>query len=173
MRLPPALVRPLRRVEARLRFQRALDAGTLLVVPSGALVVAIVGAMKLGHVTPDDARAWVLCAVALPVVGFIAGSLRRVPRLLPADLLDRAHDLKSRLANALEFAGLPDAERTAFMSAAVEDATARAAALKPSAALPIRPPRDLFAALGFTALALLVHAVEVPVEHRLPPPSLP
>ncbi len=172
MRLPPALERPLRRVEARLRLQRALDAGSLLLVPGAAVAALALAALKTGLVPPSRATPVLLAAVALPVLGFAVGALRRVPALLSAELLDRAHDLKSRVANALEFARLPDAERTAFMAAAVDDATAHAADLRPERALPLRRPRDLAPAVGFVALAGLVAALEVPVPRQLPPPRL-
>ncbi len=172
MRLPPALETPLRRVEARLRLARALDAATLLLVPASAIAAIAIAATKTGHLEASRAVTWLAVAGALPVLGLLVGALRRVPRLLPAALLDRAHDLRSRVANALEFASVPDAERTPFMSAAVEDAVARANELDPSRAFPLRRPRDLGAGLACVALAAGVLALEVPVARRVPPPRL-
>jgi hypothetical protein len=171
-RASATLRRRLGRVEARIRLQRALDAGALLLVPGAALAALAVGAMKTGALATASLPLWLLAAASFPALGFFAGVLRRVPPLLPAQLVDRAHDLKSRVATALELTALPPAERTPFTEAAVADALARAEALSPARAMPLRAPRDLWPAAGASGLALLLCALEVPFPRALPPPPV-
>ncbi len=159
----------LRRVDARIRLQRALDAGTLLLVPGAGLCALALGALKTGLVDTAMVRPFLFAAAAFPALGMLAGALRRVRPLLPAQLLDRSHGLESRIANALEFEALPDADRTPFMEAAMADAAAHAPALEPARAMPLRAPRDLLPAAGVASFALLLLALEVPVPRTIPP----
>ncbi|MEZ4253191.1 MAG: hypothetical protein R3B99_33705, partial [Polyangiales bacterium] len=133
---------------------------------AGLGVAAVVLALsKLGRIEPGDARLGILLAAGLPVVAALVGALRRVPQLLPAQLLDRSHALASRLANALELS--QGGERTPFAQAAIEDAEAHADGLSPKRAMPLRAPKDLgvtaLLAVGVAGLSLLEVPREVPV----------
>ena len=72
----------------------------LIVSLGGAGVV--VGAVKLDALPDADATLAFWLLAALPLLAGLVGWLRPVPKLWAAQLLDRAHGLRSRLASALE-----------------------------------------------------------------------
>jgi len=169
------LLRPVRAVTLRLRLQRALDAAATLSLAGLGLAAALVTALKTGAIGQSEALPWLAVASALPALGALLGALRPVQPLLAARLLDRAHDLHDRTASALSFAALPDAERTPFMRAAIDDAAARAATLSAKRALPLRLPRDLVFVAGLLIAVAGLALLEVPtiVTVRRPPARLP
>jgi hypothetical protein len=146
-------------------MQRALDAGSVGLVAGLGVAAVVLGLAKLGALSSADARLGLIVAGALPVLGVLVGVVRRVPSLLPAQLLDRSHALASRIANALELSAVKD--RTPFVDAAIEDAEAHATSLSPARAMPLRRPRDLgpatLLAVGVVGLSLLEVPREVPV----------
>lgn len=166
----------LRATSARVRGQRALDAGAQLLVVGLGLAGLIVALTKTGALAEPDAWPYLAAAGALPLLGALFGLLRPVGAPLVAKLLDRAHDLHDRIGNAVAFA--EERAPTPFMRAAIEDANAAAPKLQPARAMPVRPPLDLLVALGLglgvAGLALLevprtweervVHAGIVPVH---------
>lgn len=160
--------RPVRAVGRRIRLCRALSAGTTTAVGGLGAAGLVVALAKSGTITSADATVWLGAAAALPIVGFLVGLLRPVGRLVPAQRLDRVHDLHSRIASALEFASVPDAERTPFMRAAIEDALRHADRLEPRRAVPIRVPRDLVAAVGLAAGVGVLALLEVPERQPVP-----
>ncbi len=154
--------RPARAVARRMRLQRALDAGTTLSVAGLGVAGLAVALVKAGAAVGAEAMPFLWAAAALPALGLLVGALRPVGRLVPAQRLDRAHGLRSRVASALEFAELPASERTPFMQAAIEDALAHASELEPRRAMPMRVPRDLVAAVGVGAGVAVLALLEVP-----------
>ncbi|HJL50769.1 MAG TPA: hypothetical protein RMG45_33205, partial [Polyangiaceae bacterium LLY-WYZ-15_(1-7)] len=173
MALPSNVRRALATVRRRVRLQRALDAGSVLLVAGLGLAAIVLTLVKTGALAEPEGTRWFWVAAALPVLGVLLGALRPVSRLLPAQLVDRSHGLRSRLANAQEFAEAE--ERTPFMDAAIADAEARAKDIEAKRAMPLRAPRDLLAAaalgLGVFGLAQL----EVPERQAvaLPPQLAP
>ena len=167
--------RPVRAVARRIRLQRAMNAGALLMLAGLGAAGLVVALLKVGVLPAPEALPWLLGCAALPVLGALVAALRPVARLAPAQKLDRAHGLRSRIASALEFAELPKDERTPFMEAAIEDAVRHAAKLDPRVASPLRVPRDLVPAVGLAlgvgALALLEvpERAIVPVASQLDP----
>ena len=133
--------RPIRRLarsaERRIRLGRALRVGARALC--AALVVAIVDvAAPQGRARLAERPA----RVVLGAGGRRASSSRRgrgvgvaPARAGRGAALDRFHGLHDRLASALAFAERPEADRTPFMDAAIEDAVAR------SSAGPGRAPR--------------------------------
>jgi hypothetical protein len=169
----PRLERAARRTGRRLKLRRALTAASLLLpLPLGyaAVVVATAKALPLSL---EQARPWLwgtLVPTAVVVLlALRAAFVRRAP-FEGALALDRHHGLEDRITNALEFAKLPEVERTPLMNAAIADANERAQKLEPRRAARIALPRELVysAALvvGLAGLALL----EVRQLRILPPP---
>ena len=162
MALPSRISSALNAVRRRIRLQRALDAGSLFAVVGLGVAAVAVTLFKTGTLTQSQLWPAVGVAIALPVVGILIGWLRRAPALLAAQLLDRAHGLKSRIANALEFSGSP--ETSDFMDAAIADAESHTAGLRPGAAMPLRWPRDLAVALALGVGVFGISMLEVPTR---------
>ncbi len=133
--------------------------------PYGAALATVVLLLaKSGRMHDSAARHGLLLAVAFPLVGLLAGALMRVPKLMAAQLLDRAHALHGRLAIALEFRALPEEMRTPMMRAAIDDAAdhARTQALSARRALSWRWPGEI----RYAAVLLAVMAIAASVEFR-------
>jgi hypothetical protein len=164
--LPPTLHRPLRSVRRRIRLQRAADGAGYLTFAALGLAAVVLSLAKTGWLPPTWGAPFLLVAVALPLVGALLNGLRRVPLLLAAQLLDRAHGLRSRVATALELSAVPEGGRSAFQRAAIMDAAGHASTLAPSRAFPLRRPAHsgAMAVLGAGVAALAV---------MHPPPSVP
>ena len=169
----PRLERAARRTGRRLKLRRALTAASLLLpLPLGyaAVVVAVAKALPFSL---QQARPWLwgtLVPTAVMVLLAVrAAFVRRAP-FEGALALDRHHGLEDRITNALEFAKLPEAERTPLMNAAIADANERAPKLEPRRAARIALPHELgYSAVllaGLLGLALL----EVRQLRVLPPP---
>src|SRR5690349_13876769 len=99
MSLPRPLDRSVASVVLRVRLQRALDAGATLGLAGLGAAAVIVGLLKTGVLGDADATRAFWAAGALPLLGALVGALRPVPRLLAAQLLDRAHGLHDRIAS--------------------------------------------------------------------------
>jgi hypothetical protein len=111
-------------------------------------------------VAPWVARAILWGALfSVPLAG-VAAFARRLPPLIGAVLLDRAHGLTGRLANALSFSRTPSDQRSALMELAIEDGREHALGLSPRKAYRFRAPRDGLAAIVLAALALFVASLE-------------
>ena len=162
--LPRPIAQPLRAVRRRLRLQRALNACALMSVAGAGVAALVITLVKTGTLPASQMSQWLLIATAFPVAGLLVGALRRVGPLMPAQMLDRTHGLRSRLANAVEFANL--SERTPFMDASIRDAERNAAGLNPAQAMPLRIPREFGTAAIIGVGIALLSMVEVP--HRQP-----
>ena len=84
--------------------------------------------------------------------------------------LDRHHGLDDRIANALAFSRVPEAERTPLMQAAIWDAAERAKKLEPSRAARIIVPRELIYSAALVLGLVGLSALEVRQLRVLPPP---
>jgi hypothetical protein len=156
--------------ELRMRIARALrvlPASLSLALGAAAMVIV---ARKVWPLRVSNERTWLLLFVdlALVLVVFAIAALRRLPPNAGTVALDRFHALSDRLTNALAFAAVPEAKRTALMEVAIEDGCDRAGSLRPGLAAPIPIPRDLATSVGFggavVALALLF------IPRPVPPP---
>ncbi|MDB4930920.1 MAG: Endoglucanase, partial [Myxococcaceae bacterium] len=148
----------------RVRWQRALRAAASLAVVALALAVALLLLARLGVVHTRHPYALALAPLALPLLGALAGALRRVRPLDAARRLDAHHHLHDRLGIAWQFRQKPDAERTPFMRAAIDDAAARARDVDVRAALPWRLPPELRVVAVLAALLVLVARVPIPAR---------
>lgn len=152
----------------RVRLQRAIDASTLFAVAGLGLAGLAVALTKTDALPEADAALYLWGCAALPLLAGLVGVLRPVRPLLVAKLIDRSHDLDDRVSNAIAFAR--EEAPTAFMSAAMDDAAARASKLSPKAAMPLRLPRELVAVVGLSIGVGLLGFLEVPrvFEERIP-----
>src|ERR1700722_9227386 len=116
-----------RQAERRIRFGRALRVVTRALC--AALVVAVldVALRKAGVLGERPARTVLAVAGVAVLLSGHLGWVSTLPDRSGAHALDRFHGLHDRLASALAFADFPVAERTPFMSAAIEDAVAASA----------------------------------------------
>jgi hypothetical protein len=167
--LPVALRRPLRAVRRRIRIQRALDGASLLALAGLGLFAVVLVLHRTGWIGAPRVLLFGLGAALLPVLGALVNGLRPLPRLTPAQLLDRAHGLRSRVAAAVELATTPPDQRSPFARAAIADAVRRAPQLSPARALPLRRPRAGGAVAGLT---LGVGALAVMAPPPPPPPQV-
>ena len=144
-----------------MRLSRALQ-----VLPSALVVALAIAAVTLvvRKTLPDrlsNTRAIEILvgAAAVALLALVAVMARRLSPGAGTIALDRHHQLHDRLTNALAFEAIAEAERSALMEVAIDDACEHASRLAPSQAAPLRAPRDLVAALGVgvgvAALALL------------------
>jgi hypothetical protein len=158
-------------VELRMRLDRVIRAApVVLTIAFAAAAVTLVIRKTLPNVLAEPRARQILIAVAVSAVAaLIASALRRLPPRAGAIALDRHHELRGRLTNALSFAATPETDRSPLMEVAIDDACEHAKALAPSKAAPLRLPRDLAVpfgvALGVVAIAML--------EVRLPARSVP
>jgi hypothetical protein len=117
-------------------------------------------------------------ALIVPVLSAALAFWSRRSRHAGALALDRHQQSADRITNALEFAAMPDAERSPFMDAAIADALSIAAQPSPRRAVPFEAPRGWWVSL---LLAVMVAAVaqlprrarEVPVAPAVLAPIEP
>ncbi len=155
--------------------ERRIRLGRALAVAARALCVALVVAVldvtlrKLGVTSERWARIVLLADGAGVLAAAAVAWTWRLPSQAGAQALDRFHGLHDRLASALAFAACPEAERTPFMLAAIEDAIDASPRARPGAAVPIPLPRALYGAGGLAGLLIAVFLFEVrthvPVAH--------
>lgn len=133
---------------------------------AGALTV-----IKLSHGAPALTRALVW-GLAVPGAVFVGGvihaALRHTAPYAGSLALDRFHQLKDRITNALAFSSLPSGERTPLMEAAIDDALTVTSELSPSGAAPFTRPKDLPAMVLLGAGVVAIALLEVPVARVVP-----
>ena len=157
-------------VELRMRLARSLAvlpyaAATGLCVAAGILAFHKVNPARL-----TEPLAWRLLAAtaALSLLPLIVAAARKLAPRAGSVALDRSHGLSDRLTSALEFEKLPAAERSPLMEMAIEDACARAVALSPGKAHPLRPPAELLAIVPALGALVVVALLEVPTVRIVP-----
>ena len=145
----------------------------LLPLPLGYAVVALTAVKALRLDGAVQFRLLLLGLVPALVVVLSAARValaRRAP-FAGSIALDEFHGFHDRVTSALAFSGVPEAERTPLMQAAIEDGSALAAQLDPRRAVPIPIPRELAVVsvllLGLCALSVL----EVRYYRQVPPPT--
>jgi hypothetical protein len=169
------LERAARKAERRARLGAALASGAKVFPVALALAAVALAAVKLrpGLLTERALVAVAVLGIAAVVAAALRAALRRRAPFAGAIALDRHHATGGRVANALAFSRLPEAERSALMQLAIEDAVSAVPELEPQRAVPIPVPREtalvVVLALGVVALALF----EVRVVRVVPPPPAP
>jgi hypothetical protein len=166
------------RARRRLKFQSALDAATLALIPAAALAMVTVYLVRMGEIGESTAILLLCGAAGVVVAGGLVGALRRYPTHLVANRIDRASGLADRLANACDFevrlARADDAPETAaMMRAAIDDAVGRLPRANVKAATPFGWPRETRPALAFAAVCALVAGLYFPDEAKLGTPGGP
>jgi hypothetical protein len=107
----------------------------------------------------------------MSVLGYVPVELlRRHPPEEGSLLLDRHYQLSDRVTNALSFSALPEANRTPFMRAAIQDAMGRAEGVRARPAVPLQMPGELWVSVLLIAGLVVLSRfevrrfVEVPIE---------
>lgn len=149
------------RAEQRMRAGRAL--GVLAQGLSVALLgaIAIVALRKTGALSEPVARMLLATSIAFVILAAVIAWLWRLPAKAGARALDRFHGLHDRLASALAFAEIAEAERTPFMQAAMSDGAESSRNVVPRKAVAIEFPRAFFAAGALAAVLVGVSLFEV------------
>ncbi|MFO0681301.1 MAG: hypothetical protein U0234_04580 [Sandaracinus sp.] len=158
-------------VARRIRLARALRAGASTSAAGAAGVALALAAERVGWIGEADLRVAMAAGLAGSALVALAAASRRLPRLLPATLIDRAHALDGRVTAALELSR----EQAPLAQLAVEDALARTDALSAGRAFPLRAPagtRALLFALVAIAIAATLHRPAARVPAPPPPPRL-
>jgi len=156
-----SIEQPALAAERRIRLGRSLAVGTTALAAGLVVAVVTLTLRKIGILHEGWARALLVAAALQVVVAAVVAYLRPVPLRAGAVALDRHHDLADRLASALSFAALPDAERTPFMDAAIDDALRFASKVDPKKAVPFVAPRDWPLAAGLAAAVVVLGVLEV------------
>lgn len=162
-----------RAVTRRIRLARALRAGVATLAPGVAGIAVALAARHLGRIGASDLHLAVLAGVGIPLLVALASGARRLPSLLGAELVDRAHALHGRVVAALELVSREDPSPLAAL--AIDDALARAKDLSPARAFPLRVPahaRTLALACAALGVAATIERPRLPPPEPAPPPRL-
>lgn len=153
-------------VERRMRLARALRVAPAVLTAGLCGVAVVLVTRKVWPATLSEPRArQLLVAVGVAALAaLVVAALRKLPPRAGALTLDKHHALNGRLSNALTFA--TQTERTPLMEVAIDDACEHVSRLSPSAAAPLRAPRDLLVPLGLAAgvAAIAMLEVRIPVK---------
>lgn len=174
-----AIEHVVRRAARRLRWQRAFEAAATSAILAAALALTLVYLVRAERLAPS-LGGWLLAATPLLIMGAAALAFRKSePEELVARRIDRASGLADRLSTALAFSRMlargelaetgedPDVT-AALMRAAIDDGRKAVSRARVEAATPFTRPRDLRAALAFTALCALVAGIGLPSSKRSP-----
>lgn len=169
MDLSPILART-EAVTRRIRLARALRTGATMGSAGLAGIAVAVAAHQVGVLSATDLAVAIGVGAGLPLIAGTAAALRSLPRLLPAELLDRTFGLGGRLTTAIELAAAPVPPPLAAL--AIEDALARVNTVVPARAFPIHVPQHARALVIAAAAVLVASTLQRPAPAE-PPPSLP
>jgi len=147
--------------ERRLRFNRGAQFFAKAWLVAAALAGIAIALRKTGHLAEGRARIALFAFALSVIVAFAIGFLRRLPRSAGARALDRAFQLSDRVTTALTFARLPEAERTGFTEAAVDDACRKAENVRAKVAVPLTRPREAGVGILLAALVVAMSLFEV------------
>lgn len=156
-----AIERPARRAERRLRARSAVAAASRALALGLVAAATLLVFRKVGVLGERACLVGLAVAVAQVLVFGALAYVRRLPLRAGAVALDRHHGLADRLASALSFGALAQGERTAFMSAAIEDALAHAGRVDPRRAVPLERPREWPFLVAMTGAIVLIALFEV------------
>lgn len=145
-------------VSVRLRVGRLVGAAwwVLSLGLTSAAIVLAVHKIWPATLSAVGARRWLVGLGIAATVALVLALFRRLPPRAGTVALDRFHKLDGRLTNAVEFAAVPDEQRTPLMRAAIDDAITHAARLSARKTAPIRLPIEtLFVFVAAAGLALV------------------
>lgn len=161
------------RAGRRFRYRVGLARLALwLPLPLGAAAAAL-AAIKVFRSGPDlqNALLWGVFALGVWTAGAVVhGFLQRPPRWAGALALDEHHRLDDRITTTLELLESPEAERSSFAQAAIEDGLSVATQLDVRRAVPLPVPRELGISAALAGLLFGVAWLEIQVERQIPPP---
>lgn len=157
-----------KRVERRVRAQRALERGVAAGVVYLMLMAVVVTLYTTLWLSADTLLTLALLLGALPVGMAIWGWVARVDRIALAQRIDRANGLHDRLSTALSL--LDTGRDDAFVRAQIRDALAYRDKVDTAIAAPMRRPTDLVT-FGIVAVALLILSFFSPPSHLHPLPE--
>ncbi len=155
------IVRLAQLAERRTRLSRSLRVTADVLRVALCFAIIDVALRKVGLLGEPAARGVLLALGVAVLCAGVTTWLWPLAELAGARSIDRFYGLHDGLANALAFAELPPAERTPFMAAAIEDATASSQALRARVAVPIRLPGSLAAITALGATLAIVSMLEV------------
>ncbi len=153
-------------VVRRIRVARALRTGATTFAFGIAGVALAVAASELGWLARTDLTIAIALGLAVPLGLTIASAARALPRLLGAELLDRAYDLHGRITGALEL----EADPSPLARLAVRDAIDHARNVSPARAFPIRAPMHARALVLACAALAVAATLDRPAPESLPTP---
>lgn len=164
----------LRRVAARLRAQRAVEAVSSMLMLSGAWALIAIFLLKIGHLENEHLPQVLAVALFFPLAALAAAFLRPVHHAMVAQIVDRRLGLKDLIGSAHDFSSREQNELSPFAEYTLQRAAERAVEVQPKEALPLRFPRSLgiFALqlLAVLALTLLPQFPEPAPARAAPPP---
>jgi hypothetical protein len=168
-----SLARAARRTTRRLVVGRLIaSTARWLPLPLCAALLTLT-VIKVAHLG-EGAVAWLygaaLACALLPLAIALRVVLGPRPEFWGAQVLDRHHDLKGRVANALAFS--KEVKPDPLMQAAIADAVVHAQELRPREAVPLRVPPELAVSVGLIAALLLVSKLEFQTQRFIPQPSV-
>lgn len=166
-----------KRTRIRIRLRELLRAA-LSTLP--LVLIYVLGALTLIKVFHQDPRLEEILLwgglIPTSVLVFSMGKalLKRLHPLEGARALDRHHELRDRVSNALSFGDTPEEQRSPLMRAAIEDARDVLDDLQPSKAAPLlaepkREFQDTLVSLLLAACVYGVSLVEVRTTREIPP----
>jgi hypothetical protein len=155
------ITRLARHAERRSRLGRSIAAGSRALAVAIAASILVLCLRKVGLMGELAARICLLTGLLAVLASAAVAWAWALPEYSGARSLDRFYGLHDRLANALAFAVRPDAERTAFMNVAIDDAVEAARDLRPRVAVPVRMPPALGTCLGLATVLAGVALLEV------------
>lgn len=154
-----------------MRLDRVVAVLPTSITAGAAVCGAVLAAHKVWPERVTEPTTQLVLVGAGVLVGLTA-LLAFVRKLAPHSgtmALDKHHDLSDRLTNAVAFQAKPEAERTALMEVAIDDACDHARGLKPGKASPIHFPSE-FAVTAMVCLAVVgVALLEVRTIKPEPP----
>ncbi|HRC55425.1 MAG TPA: hypothetical protein PKU97_05835 [Kofleriaceae bacterium] len=169
------------RASRRLRWQGAFEGAATATVLAAAAALTLVFLVRAEYLATGAGVAALLATPLIVILGGALGARRRQPDETVARRVDRASGLDDRLSTAIAFTRMMErgeltetgdgddpAVTAELMRAAIRDGVAAVPRARVEAATPFRWPRDLRAALAFTALCALVAGVALPSASRGP-----
>ncbi|AWV88977.1 hypothetical protein [Bradymonas sediminis] len=157
-----------KRVERRVRFQRALERGTAGGVVYLMLMAVVVTLYTTLWMSWDTLVILALALAALPIGMALWGWFSNIDRVALAQRIDRANDLHDRLSTALSL--LEAGKDDAFVRAQIRDALAHQDKVDTAIAAPFRRPTDLVP-FGIFLVALILLSFFRPPSHTHPLPE--
>lgn len=145
--------------ELRMRFARALSAGTTATAIALLAAAVVLAAAKTTRLTDPTARRLLIVIAMTPFLVAAIAWLQKLPPLAGAIALDRQAGLRDRIATAISFS--TKGAKNDFERAAINDGLAHADQASPSRAVKIPVPRDLLAVFAIAAVVVVVAGLEV------------